>query len=553
MKQFLFTILFALLLAGNTSVYGQSGSVQEIEQRLRTDVWVLAADSFLGREAGSQGELLARNYIISRFKQLQLGFLPGTNQYEQFFNFFDHYDLGKNHLTINGKKLVFQRDYQIIGIEKKKGEHYYQYISSRGKYVGEGIVDETTKRNDYGVQSVERRFLAVDLKVDTFIPRQLVADMKYRIQTAQQHKAAGIIFLVSGKNITFNKLQFNFDSLRIPVIVTDKNRFTKKKRFSVKLEESYTSVMKKGCNVIGYLDNHSATTIVVGAHYDHLGSKEDSKKMQTLIYNGADDNASGTATVLELARQLKNTSGLRHNYIFILFSAEEKGLYGSTHFVKNLAHNRKGIVCYLNFDMLGRSDSMKRNLSLMATGSSPAWDTLLNNANSWQLSLNLVQGGTGGSDQMPFYLDSIPVVFFFTGLHTDYHQPTDDREKINYRGQALITEYALNVIHRLEKVDNLPFSNVKESGRSRRTQGVSLGIIPEHTWEGKGIKAAGIMEDRPAQKAGLQKNDIVIKIGEEEISDINSYMKALENFKPGDKTKVEVLRGQEKILFEIQF
>ena len=308
-----------------------------------------------------------------------------------------------------------------------------------------------------------------------------------------------------------------------------------------------------GNNIIGFIDNKAENTVIIGAHYDHLGfGGEGSLYRDSIkaVHNGADDNASGIAVMLNLAAKLK-TKNTNNNYLFMAFSGEEMGLLGSNYFVKNPSIDTKKVSYMINMDMVGR---MKKDSSLAVygTGTSPIFKQVLKSHNN---SFKLIQqeSGVGPSDHTSFYLADIPVLHFFTGQHEDYHKPGDDSEKLNYEGMYLISDYIFNIISDLDDNGKLAFRKTKNESESTPSFKVGLGVIPDYLFDGKGMRIDGISEDKPAQKAGLQKGDIVIQLGDSTVTNMMSYMRALSVFKKGDKTKVVVKRGNDKVTEEVNF
>ena len=307
-----------------------------------------------------------------------------------------------------------------------------------------------------------------------------------------------------------------------------------------------------GTNVIGFIDNNSSTTVVIGAHYDHLGYGGEGSlyKGEPAVHNGADDNASGVAVLLDLANKIRGTK-LSKNYLFIAFSGEEMGLLGSNFFTKNPTLDLGGVSYMLNLDMVGRLREDK-TLSVSGTGTSPIWPQVLNASNPG-FKLVLKESGVGPSDHTSFYLQDIPVLHFFTGQHEDYHKPSDDAEKLNYEGMRLISSYLLSLVQELDDDEKLTFRKTKNESEEVPRFKVALGVIPDYMFEGKGMRIDGISEDRPAQKAGLQKGDIVVQLGDSTVVDMMSYMRALSAFEPGDTTTVQVLRNDQTLEAPITF
>ena len=304
-------------------------------------------------------------------------------------------------------------------------------------------------------------------------------------------------------------------------------------------------------NVIGFIDNGAKNTVVIGAHYDHLGyGGQGSLYVGKEIHNGADDNASGTALMLDLANQLK-FDNFNNNYLFIGFSGEEMGLLGSNYFVKNPTIDLSSINYMINLDMVGRLKEDK-SLAIYGVGTSPIFKQTINSNND---SFNIIENesGVGPSDHTSFYINDIPVLHFFTGQHADYHKPSDDPDKINYEGVKEISDYIFSLISDLNDNGRIAFRKTKNEREEVPRFKVSLGVMPDYMFNKGGMRIDAVTEDRPGYKAGLIKGDVVIKLGEDDVEDMMSYMKALSKFESGDTTFVVVKREQDTIKKEVTF
>ena len=237
--------------------------------------------------------------------------------------------------------------------------------------------------------------------------------------------------------------------------------------------------------------------------------------------------------------------------MFIAFSGEEMGLLGSNYFTKNATIDLASANYMLNMDMVGRlkADS---TLAVYGVGTSPILKQVVNSSNS-QFKIIEKESGTGPSDHTSFYNNDIPVLHFFTGQHEDYHKPSDDFDKLNYVGMEAISNYIFEIITELDDDGKLAFRKTKNESEDVPRFRVGLGVIPDYLFDGKGMRIDGISEDKPAQKAGLQKGDIVIKLGDSTIVDMMSYMRALSVFNEGDKTKIVVDRKGTVVEAEIEF
>jgi hypothetical protein len=302
-----------------------------------------------------------------------------------------------------------------------------------------------------------------------------------------------------------------------------------------------------GNNVLGYIDNKANTTVVIGAHYDHLGWGDENSLFGggRAIHNGADDNASGVTVMLALAHELKKSKLKNNNYLFIAFSGEEKGLWGSNFFAKNPTISNMNYM--INMDMVGRLNQEKA-LSISGTGTAPDWKEALEKSNKSGFSLVLSESGVGPSDHTSFYNVGVPAIHLFTGQHADYHKPSDDADKINFEGLYAVKTYVMNIIEELNSKGKLTFQKTKdESTNTAADFKVTLGVMPDYLFGGEGMRIDGTREGRPAAIAGLKQGDIVIKIGEHAVKDMTGYMEALSKFEKGQTTEITFIRdGKEE-------
>jgi hypothetical protein len=274
------------------------------------------------------------------------------------------------------------------------------------------------------------------------------------------------------------------------------------------------------------------------------------------VHNGADDNASGVAIMLNLAGRLKVKNDNaetkdENNYLFMAFSGEEMGLLGSNYFSKNPTIDAKTINYMINMDMVGRlkADS---TLAVYGVGTSPIFKQTIK-AHNDRFKLVQNESGVGPSDHTSFYLIDIPVLHFFTGQHEDYHKPADDSDKLNYDGMNLISDYIFDIISDLDDNGELAFRKTKNESEETPRFKVGLGVVPDYLFDGKGMRIDGTREETPAFNAGLQKGDIVVKLGDSTVTDMMSYMRALSVFEKGDEAAITVKRGSETIETKVNF
>ncbi|MCC7302261.1 MAG: M20/M25/M40 family metallo-hydrolase [Bacteroidia bacterium] len=333
--------------------------------------------------------------------------------------------------------------------------------------------------------------------------------------------------------------------------------FSFKKRASVH-DTVGTGPVVQGLNVVAFLDNKAEHTIVIGAHYDHLGLGHDLNSREPdpegKIHNGADDNASGVAGVIELARFLKtNQVKENYNFLFICFSGEELGLMGSKRYCENPTIDLSKVNCMINLDMIGRMNDTTEKVMVFGVGTAPDFVAMLDRQKG-HLTITKDSSGIGPSDQTSFYLKNIPVLHFFTGQHSDYHKPSDDADKVNHEGVVMILEYIVRTLDEINALPRLVFLKTRNNtGGGKTSFKVTMGIMPDYTFEGKGVKIDGVTEGKPAASAGITIGDIIIRLGDIPVNHMQDYMKALGTFNKGQKVKVVLIRNNAEIEKEITF
>ncbi len=522
-------------------------------QNLKSHIQYLADDKLEGRRTGSEGERLAMEYIGNQFKEI--GLLPKgpTSNFQGF-----PVDDGKKikpgtALSINGNVLTPEIDFFPFPFSTNQSLEALPAIAVQESDMPWFVdLKETLEENKENT-----RF-------------DIIAYISANSKKAKERGASAVFYYNS--SAIDDHLKYDAkdktENASIPVIYISKNaaqKYLSDKSATIKLKmkTDIGKSMRIGHNVLGYIDNNAATTIVMGAHYDHLGYGEDGGSLNSsavkAIHNGADDNASGTAALIELARKLKESKANKNNYLFIAFSGEELGLFGSKHFTENPTVDLKTVDCMINMDMVGRLNDSSRVVTVGGYGTSPAWSELFNslnaaNKNSQPITFRFDSTGTGPSDHTSFYRKDIPVLFYYTGLHGDYHKPSDDADKINYRGEEAVVDHIFNLVLSLGNREKLVFTKTRETQMSTGSRpGVSLGIMPDYTFSGTGVRADGLSEGKAAQKAGLKAGDVIIQLGDLQITTLENYMKALGSFKKGDKTKVKIKRGTETLEVPVEF
>lgn len=319
-----------------------------------------------------------------------------------------------------------------------------------------------------------------------------------------------------------------------------------------------TGEERTGKNVVAFLDKGAATTVVIGAHYDHLGygATGSLHAGEPAIHNGADDNASGIAALLYLAEELAANpeSFNKNNYLFIAFSGEEMGLVGSKKWVGTPTYDLSKINYMLNMDMVGRLNEEKV-LAVNGVGTSPVLKAAVEAIKVGDIKAKTSESGIGPSDHTSFYLQNIPVLHFFTGQHNHYHKPIDDVETLNFPGLWHVSNFLLQLIKSLDDDGRLAFTATKDEneGRSAASFKVTLGVMPDYVYDGKGMRIDSAVEGRPGQIAGMKSGDVIIQLGDILVEDIYDYMEGLSKFKKGETTTAVVQRGTEKLTLSVTF
>jgi aminopeptidase YwaD len=516
---------------------------------LQAHISYLADDKLEGRRAGTHGEKLAREYISAQFQHA--GLQPkGQDSWYQPFEIKD------------GKQVNPATLFLINGHDLKLNEDFFPFVFSPNASL-EAAVSMALKERDVPWFADLKDMLEENKDNPHF---DIEEGIKAKAKKVAEKGASALI--VYNSTATSNELKFNgkdrSELVSIPVIyLTAKARQAylndESANLDIRLKVDIGEKKRTGHNVIGYLDNNAPTTVIIGAHYDHLGYGEDGNSMlrtsEKLIHNGADDNASGTAALIELARLLKQAGYKNNNYVFIAFSAEELGLYGSKYFIEHPTVNIQQVNYMINMDMVGRLNDSSKTVTIGGYGTSPLWGEVMSSfGKNKYLAVKYDSSGTGPSDHTSFYRKDIPVLFFFTGLHSDYHRPTDDHAKINYTGEWLIIKYIQDVIRVVNTKGKLAFTKTREvqTGTTARFS-VTMGIMPDYTFSGTGVRVDGVSEGRPAQKAGIVTGDIIIQLGDHHTSSVETYMQALSKFKKGDKAKVKYKRGANVLEGDVQF
>jgi aminopeptidase YwaD len=525
---------------------------------MRADVRFLASDALEGREAGSPGEKLAADHVAARFTAIGLQPHGDEGTYLQAFTFNAEPELGEANRMNIGRSLLQLGD-QFFPLE------FSASAGVRGKLldIGFGIHAPELGQDDYAEVSLKDRIAVINIgSPDGIHPHSKYLahhDLAGRAAMAASRGAVAVIFHNDDPNVEEpgSRLSAKAQPGTVPVV------FVKGADLKPLLIDNNPCVIntdirrpqRTAYNVVGFHDNGAAHTVVIGAHFDHLGWGDEGSmhRGERAIHNGADDNASGVAAMLQLATDLTKDEQVRNNnYLFIAFSGEEKGLYGSNYWTKHPTVPIAQLNYMINLDMVGRYDAAK-GVAINGMGTSPAW-AAVDSLPVAGLQPKLSNSGVGPSDHTSFYLQGVPAVHFFTGTHADYHKPSDDEPLINYDGMLRIVRYIEAMVRELDDDGKLVFTKTEEANAESTPRfKVTLGVVPDYLYDGKGMRIDGVTEGKPAAAAGLKAGDIVTRVGSVEVIDMMSYMKGLGAFNKGDKATVTWLREGKEMKAEVTF
>ena len=515
---------------------------------LKTHIEYLADDKLEGRRTGTAGEKLAYEYISKVFAKNSLEPKGDSGTFIQEFEVNEGKQIDSStYLIINGNKLA-------------SGKDFFPFVSSPAT-----VLEATPSLSVQESGNIWFWDLKEKLEENKNNPH---FDLKDAISIKINEVAAngGIALMIYNSSAIDDELKFEpkarAETTLIPVLYITKeaqSTFLKSEiaRFEIKLKVSISDKRRMGHNVIGFIDNNAQNTIILGAHYDHLGYGEDHNSLYSgtipQIHNGADDNASGTAALMEMSKLLLHSKYKNNNYLFISFSGEELGLFGSKYFTEHPSIDLRGANYMINMDMVGRLNDSTHGLNIGGYGTSPEWGVLFSDKDNF-FKIKFDSSGTGPSDHTSFYRKNIPVLFFFTGIHSDYHKPTDDADKINYTGELRVLKFIYHIIDETNDKGKLAFTKTRETLSSGKSSfKVTLGIMPDYTFSGTGVRVDGVSEGKLAQRTGIKTGDVIIQLGDHKFSDVQTYMEALSKFKKGDPTKVKLKRGNEELEFDIVF
>jgi hypothetical protein len=558
--------------------------------RIKADVTYLASPPLKGRRAGSpEGEVTA-DWIAARFAAIGLAPAGVNGTWFQTFDFIDGVDLGPKNALATGdgagrKSWAVDTEFRPLGFSAAGT------VQGEVVFAGYGITAKDLSYDDYEGLDVKDKIVLIlryspdgDDEKSPFSPFNA---LRFKASLARE-KGAKAVLVATGpltKDVADDLVAMRTDaafsdaglvviSVKRPVAESlfagsgksleeaQKAIDSSKKPASFALPGSKAALLAdvtprrvKARNVLGMLTNPNGLkkgeVVIVGAHWDHLGLGGGSsldRTGQARIHPGADDNASGTAAMLEMARSFAaRRASLQRSILFLAFGAEEEGTLGALHFTKNPTVPLDTVVAMVNIDMIGRLGDGK--LNVQGVGTSPVWKPLIEKANGdGTLKFNLHQGGFGPSDHSPFYAAKMPVLFVFTGAHADYHKPEDTADKIDAAGIVRVVSFLSPIVDEVVNApERIAFVAVKDEKPPSSTRGfrVYIGGIPDMSSEATGVRFTGVSPGSPAEKAGIRAGDVLVRFGDKEIRNIYDYTYALQGRKPGEKVTLVVKRTED--------
>jgi peptidase M28-like protein/PDZ domain-containing protein len=634
-------VALILSLALPVAVFGQKQSSQLSVDRLRKDVTYLASGKLDGRRTGTQGATDAADYIAGEFSQLglkpgmQAGAARARARYLQPFPYVSDVQLGGNNRFFvagghSGGEIQLRNEWMPLGFSSNGVVKNLPFV-----FAGYGITSRELKYDDYAVSNARDKMAIIfsgtpdgDNPHGQFTQ---AGQVRFKVAAARAAGVRALLIIATEEKLGEDKLaRLSYDNAGeagLPVMVISrrlagnilgilKNRtladFEKAADartvtddlrelrlplpiFSADISVDVIRRESPSHNVIGILPGSDPKlkdeAVVIGAHYDHLGRGGQGSLAQREgeIHHGADDNASGTAALLELARTFSKQRP-RRTVVFIAFSGEEEGLIGSNYYVNHPVVPLANTVAMINLDMVGRLNEKK--LVVGGVGTAQEWRSVLDQQNlvnsatvslsgpaitpdnvasnhplvvgangrpvvtldpSKRFSLTMNEDGYGPSDHSSFYAKQIPVLFFWTGTHADYHKPSDTAEKINYDGLANVVSFVANLVRSVDQSDKRPTYTVAKVAATGRSTGfrVYLGTIPNYADSSDGMLLDGVRDDSPAAKAGLKAGDKIVKMAGRDVTNVYDYTSALGEMKGGQEYEVEIMRAGQRMTLKI--
>ncbi len=526
-KSFLFILFFTPLIALSQRTVEKTD--QSPVGKLKRDIAYLASDSLEGRMAGTRGETMAADYIEARFRELDIDPYK-SSKYKWDFTIKDGKKVGsKAYFKLNETKLQIGVD--VIPMPYGNGD----------RILGAALpfVDEADN-----VWLISMKSIKADASSSPF--KLLYEKAKECIRDG----ATAVIFyndMDATKDINIINHP-KYETLSVPIVTINYKSFLnaikpnmKKDWIHVDAKLGYEDASLTAKNVVAMIDNKAPFTIVMSAHYDHLG-------VNGVIYNGANNNASGVASLLALAEMIKINGLKQYNYLFIAFSGSKFNHQGAVSFLQENTKSTGSYCCMIDLNMLGRFNKLVKSLFITGVGTSQTWGELLQKNNKAFI-LKTDSAGVGYGEYSLFYKKNIPVLSFSTGYSNDYSKPTDDASKINFLSQVDIDNYIYKIVSDLDKMPKLAFTPTVNIAEKLENLKSDLGFVPDYSFPDNGIRIAICITNKLADKTGLEADDIIIQIAEFSIIDFDDYIEAMNKLEKGREVAITVKRGKNEFKF----
>lgn len=570
---FLLALLVPVMGGGSSTLSAQSGPSCPVPATLTegfagpmAHVRYLADDALEGREAATRGARCAGDYIAAYFADLGL---TGVGPDGSFFQSFEIRAGSKledgNSLTVGGQALELGTDWSPFAFSASAA------VEAALAYGGTGVSQPGTDEDAYAHIPLDGKIIVLEGGDPHSEDSSVMGSAHFKATVGAGRDAAAVIILLAEGAELPDVADARFPDVSVPVVgisgdLADEIRTKAQAETQVSLTTAVSPRNMEARNVVALLPGSDPDlrdeVMVIGAHYDHLGfgGSGSLDPDASAIHNGADDNASGTAALMEVARMMaEGETQPARSVLFMAFTAEEKGLWGAAHYVRDPLLPLENTVAMINMDMVGRLRD--NTLTVMGTGTADLWPAIIERANQGQgepFSITSIPDGRGASDHNEFFNADVPVLMLFTNTHAEYHRPEDDWNLINAEGLERVSRFAADLAGEVAGVAPhaapvLAFVEAEEEPqemgptRSSPAGGVYMGGIPDMTPQDFGVRITGTRAGSPADKAGLVEGDIIVEFGGKEISDLYAYTYALRDHQPGDEVVIVVLRDGERV------
>jgi len=541
------------------------GDATNVDDQAMAHIRYLADDRLEGREVGTRGAHCAADYIAAQFRGIGLEPAGGDDSFFQTFRLRKGSELGnENRLVIGGTQYAVGSDWTPLGFSAS-GQFERELV-----FGGYGLSSPGDQDDRYAHLNLTGKIVVLEWgDPDDAHGLSMRGTPHFKATVMAGRDAAGVLVLAPEEMPLPSLTGEIRTTLGIPVAVVsgevaERVRVAANASSRATVSTDVSPTIMEARNVVALLPGSDPALrdeyVIVGAHYDHLGFGGEGSLAPASrdVHNGADDNASGTAAVIEIARALAAGPRPDRSVLFMTFTGEERGLWGSQYWVTDPTHDLGDAVAMLNLDMVGRMT--EDNVTIFGFGTAEEWDGIMDSASadmSRPLEIARAPDGYGASDHQSFYMEGIPVLHFFTNTHADYHRPSDDWPRINADGLDRVAELTTLVAGRLAaggaQTVNMTFLEQEQpsapsgSSSSGGYGDAYLGSIPDMTPRDFGLRLTGVREGSPAELGGLRAGDVVVEFNGNEIGDIYAYTYALQDTKPDDVVEIVVERDGERV------